>query len=316
MKSVIPVRNKDFIETAEGLVFAVLVDNTEADRHLCFLRYLRADSGYRKVTTGEAKQLIHEDFAQYRFYSRQRDVEVHGVRDKQIVRHYRPMQRLREILESARPDAIEDKLIRVATLLEENGLPLHRIGVTGSLLIGAQSTRSDIDLVVYGREEFDQLRHIVQHAILEKVLEPLNDAEWREAYRRRACSLSFDEYCWHEQRKFNKACLSGTKIDFSFVPEFAEEPEPAHRKIESTEIIAQVTDARRAFDTPARYQVAHPEILEILSFTPTFAGQAIAGETIVARGMLEESERGTRRLVIGSSREAPGEFLKVSKTPT
>jgi predicted nucleotidyltransferase len=36
--------------------------------------------------------------------------------------------------------------------------------------------------------------------------------------------------------------------------------------------------AAAAFDHPARYQVRHGDVSEVVSFTPTYAGQAASGE--------------------------------------
>ena len=74
-------------------------------------------------------------------------------------------------------------------------------------------------------------------------------------------------------------------------------------------ITAKVTDAEFAFDSPAIYNVDHPEISTVLSFTHTYAGQALAGETIEARGRVEESADG-KTLVIGTTREPKGEWIK------
>ncbi|MCI0733688.1 MAG: hypothetical protein L0Y38_07690 [Methylococcaceae bacterium] len=308
------IRSKDFIETAEGLVFAVLVGGTEGGRYLCFLRYIKTETGYRKVETAEATRLLAAEFPRYRFHSLKRDADLHGVPRDNIIRHHRPVRRLREIVSAECRDPIESKLASFARMLEANGLCLDHFGVTGSLLIGAQTARSDIDLVIYERSHFNRLREIVRQGVHHASLEALGKEQWRETYLRRGCSLSLEEYLWHERRKHNKASWSGTKIDFSLVSDDTDPEGHSYRKIENTEIIAEVTDARCAFDHPARYRVSHPEIREIASFTPTFAGQALAGETVIARGMLEESKRGLRRLVVGSSREAPGEYIKVLRS--
>ena len=41
--------SKDFIETAEGLRFAVVVNGIEQDKVLCFLRYMHTSEGWLKV---------------------------------------------------------------------------------------------------------------------------------------------------------------------------------------------------------------------------------------------------------------------------
>lgn len=305
------IRCKDFIETPEGLIFAVLVDEMEQGRHLCFLRYLRTATGYQKVATDEANQLLSLNYPQYHYHSRKRDADLHGVPKNAVKKHYQPARRFATIVSGKRCCPLENTLGYVANLLEYGGLKPSEIGVTGSLLIGAQTIHSDIDLVVYGRDNFSRLRSIVQQAITEKTLDPLSEVLWKESYQRRACSLTLNEYLWHEKRKHNKASFSDTKIDFSLVSEPGYEALQPFRKIKTAKITAPVTDARYAFDHPACYQIDHPEISEIASFTPTYTGQAVTGETVVASGMLEESDCGLRRLVVGSSREAPGEYIKV-----
>jgi len=39
---------KDFIETAEGLIFAVVEQGLEGGKALCFLRYVLTPSGWKK----------------------------------------------------------------------------------------------------------------------------------------------------------------------------------------------------------------------------------------------------------------------------
>ncbi|MGH8477169.1 MAG: nucleotidyltransferase domain-containing protein [Methylococcales bacterium] len=308
------IRAKDFIETKESLIFAVLVEATEDGRHLCFLRYLRSKSGLVKLSTAQANRLLQSDHPEYLFHSIERDADVHGVLQHKIVRHHRPMQRLREVLGSTSRDPIEKKLVSVVSLLEAKGLSLEKIGVTGSLLLGAQNSGSDIDLVIYDRDEFENLRVIVRESIAERTLQALTEAQWQESYERRACSLTFDEYLWHERRKDNKASFAHTKIDFSLVVADSGRENRCWRKLKRAQITARVSDASRAFDHPARYRVEHAEILEIASYTPTYAGQASTGETVIACGIIEESDCGMRRLVVGSSREAPGESIQVVRS--
>ena len=76
------------------------------------------------------------------------------------------------------------------------------------------------------------------------------------------------------------------------------------RKIEG-----HVLDAEFAFDNPAVFEIDHAEISEILCYTHTYAGQALPGERIEACGIVEETEEGNR-LVVGTSREAKGEWIR------
>lgn len=77
-------------------------------------------------------------------------------------------------------------------------------------------------------------------------------------------------------------------------------------------IEATVTDASLSFDSPAAYRVDHDEISRVVSFTHTYSGQALAGEVIEAKGVVEE-HGDERWLIVGTTREAKGEYI-VSKT--
>jgi uncharacterized protein len=73
-----------------------------------------------------------------------------------------------------------------------------------------------------------------------------------------------------------------------------------------------VKDASLAFDNPAVYEIEHDSITRVLSFTHTYSGQARAGETIEACGVVEE-HGDERWLIVGTTREARGEYI-ISKT--
>ncbi len=75
---------------------------------------------------------------------------------------------------------------------------------------------------------------------------------------------------------------------------------------------ARVTDASLAFDSPAVYLVEHDEVDRIVSFTHTYSGQALPGETVKACGVLERHGSETW-LVVGTTRIAKGEYI-VSRT--
>jgi len=45
---------KDFIETKQGLVFAVVEQGLEQGKVLCFLRYIKEEASWIKVNTQEA----------------------------------------------------------------------------------------------------------------------------------------------------------------------------------------------------------------------------------------------------------------------
>ncbi|MEJ2407638.1 MAG: hypothetical protein P8171_25940 [Candidatus Thiodiazotropha sp.] len=156
---------KDFVETAEGLIFAVVTADLEEQRILTSLRYRRTDQGLQKLATRQANELLTNQHPLYLYYSKARDVSLHGVPQDRVLRHHQPRQRLQTMRQTAPADEIEAKLIHLTNLFAEQGLDTQDIGVTGSLLIGAQKPNSDIDLVFYRREAFFKAREIIQRLL-------------------------------------------------------------------------------------------------------------------------------------------------------
>ena len=62
---------------------------------------------------------------------------------------------------------------------------------------------------------------------------------------------------------------------------------------------------------PAIFKIDHEQFEAIVSFTATYTGQAVKGETVEVSGIVEQTQLGVKRIVIGSSREAHGEYIKV-----
>lgn len=302
---------RDFIQTPEGLIFAVVDGQPEADRVLCWLRYATVDGVPRKLRTSAAQAYLAEHAPTYAYTSARLATPLHGVPIARISRHHRPRSRVRELLAAEPRDAIEAKAVRLLRLLGGLGLDLDAVGLTGSLLIEAQNPASDLDLVIYGREAFFQARALIRRAMADGTLDVLDAEDWREAYERRGCALGFEEYLWHERRKFNKGMIDGTKFDITLIgKDFPVESGPV-RKLGMMVVRARVLDARYAYDHPAIYQLDHPGITQARAFTQTYAGQAETGETVEISGVLEETTAGSRYLVVGTSREAPGEYIKV-----
>ncbi|MES9831806.1 MAG: nucleotidyltransferase domain-containing protein [Candidatus Thiodiazotropha sp. DIVDIV] len=301
---------KDFVETTEGLIFAVVTEDQEDQRILSSLRYQRTANGYKKLSTDEAETLLQNSHPQYRYYSSTRDVWLHGVHQDRIVYHHQPRLRLQEILQTEPNDQIEAKLQRLIEQLKQHGLEAGEIGVTGSMLIGAQKKSSDIDLVFYQRKAFFTAREIIKTLISTQQLQPLDETLWQDAYARRGCALSYDEYCWHENRKYNKAAIEHTKFDISLLTPDRWQDLIRYRKQGRFNIKANIVNDRHRFDYPARYTLNHPAVKEAVSYTATYAGQAIQGEQVEIQGQLEVSIAGHLRIVIGTNREASHEYIK------
>lgn len=302
---------KDFVETAEGLVFAVLAEGQELGRIRCSLRYQQQHGVWKKLPTQQANHYLQQSHADYLFYAPSMDAQVHGVRPEQVVRHLCPQQGLQRSLQQVASDVVLADLQALCALLEANDLPLSAFGVTGSLLVGAQGPASDIDLVCYQRDVFHQTRRCVQTLMKQNQLQDLGHADWLDAYQRRGCDFPFDDYVWHERRKYNKGLIQGRKFDLSLVSPGQNQITACLRKWGMTQLQAVITDDSYSFDYPARWSIDAADIQEVICYTATYTGQAQKGEQVMIAGQLEEDVSGRRRILVGSDREAVGESIRV-----
>lgn len=304
-------QNKDFVETADGLLFAVVSDQLEQDKLLCFLRYVKRNGQWCKLNTEQANAHLIAYFPDYLYYSMQLDVALHAVSEAKIIQHFQPKVVLRQLLDGSGQDSVIGDFQGLCQWLRSYQLDLDQFGVTGSLLVGLQNPASDMDLVCYDRNVFQQARQVIQSMIAHNQCQNLSQADWLEAYQRRGCDFALDEYIWHEQRKFNKAIFNGRKFDLSLLANSASTAERQYQKAGQVHIQARVVDDSFAFDYPAQYRLQHPEIETVVCFTATYAGQAMIGETVEVTGQLEVDDQGLQRIVVGSNREALGEFIRV-----
>jgi predicted nucleotidyltransferase len=301
-----PVRLRDFIEDADGWLYAVSTyDNDE--KVGCVLRYVPDERGERVNPSGTR-------YRKYDFEDAYAFIAHNKPYYSNLVQRI-PIQDVKKVL---KPDVeiprIAHKHSRVQKLLDLFRLPQGTIGCTGSLLCGLENETSDIDMVVYGRHWFTA-QALVRQGILNGMLEGLSPDMWRKVYEKRKPEISYDHFVLHELRKWNRGQIEGTYFDILYTRSYDElKSAPTGRRavIGRREIEAKVTDASLAFDSPAVYNVEHESVSRVLSFTHTYSGQALAGETIEACGICEQ--HGSEYwLVVGTTREARGEYI-ISKT--
>ena len=302
---------KDFIETAEGLCFAVVANGLEDGKVLCFLRYVKTEQTWQKTATEQANAFLKEHYPVYLHYSPNLDAHLHAVAVNSIVTHYRPRQRLQEIFAATKRDAIEQDLYELCQLLAQQGVDLAQVGVTGSILPCLQNPSSDIDLVCYERDVFHQCRAVTRELIALRRLHALNEQDWLASYERRSCALNYGDYVWHERRKGNKAIINNRKFDLSFVAQTPVLEKSHFQKQGAIIVCSRVVDDVLGFDYPAEFKLDHKHFSSVVSFSATYTGQVVKGEMVEISGLIEASDCGTKRLVVGSSREASGEYIKV-----
>lgn len=304
---------KDYIMTAEGLYFAVVLHADSRRPAHCSLRYgLSRDGTPEKLDTGRAFEFLSETHPHYIAYSEILDADTIMVPGDSIAAVYRPREALAGIERSCGNDKLKQTAAAAIDMFTRNGIRREAIGITGSLMLDFHHATSDIDIVFYDANAFRLGRDLIRNFMGRNGITPLDEASWVDAHKRRGCALDFDSYKEHELRKYNKFVLDGTRIDLSYVPpESNSTYRPPVKKIGHCTTRGKVMDDTEIFSYPARYTIDNKETGQILCYTATYTGQAFAGEYIEASGMLERDAEGRQYLVIGTSREAPGEYIRV-----
>ncbi len=309
------IRVKDYIKTREGLYFAVVSPVRESGRVLCGLRYVTTDEDQvKKLATGEANCYLQQNQPDYLFHSNRFDVDLHAVPESRIEQVIRAIDTPKRLAEQGHLDVKQTQCLEIIQIFNDCGLETEQLGITGSIMLGFQTQASDIDLVIYSKTVFVQARQIISKLITDHAGFGLTDSMWRAAWSRRDCYLSYADYVWHEQRKRNKMNYHGTKVDLSCVEVPARlDLQQASRKLGVETIETDITSDEFGFSCPAIYSTNHDTIAEIWIYTATYIGQAFKGERVVARGSVEIDVNGNHRLLIGTSREAGGEYLQVMR---
>ena len=307
------IRPKDFISIDDKLFFAVVYEYQENNHALTFLRYIKDNTGMHKLTTKKAEKIISEHYPEFQFNSSYTDIGLHGIPINMIKKIYYPEETVNQLLNTRTPENKERDAIGAIKYLQGIGCKADNIGITGSIMLGAHNECSDIDIVIYGREAFLKIRRQIKNSLAIGELNSLNQIMWQDAYERRNCALSFDDFYFHEIRKFNKFMFGNSKVDISAIPNEVEKycESGPYKKVGKDKILSIVTNDKYAYDFPARYSIKHDSIKEVISYTATYIGQAKKGEKIEAAGFIEEDKDGVRRLLVGTSREAEEEYIRI-----
>ncbi len=296
------LRLRDFIEDEDGWLYAVSTYDND-DRIGCVLRYVPDDHGERVSQSGRRYTKYDFDDA-YDLIARKKPAYaglLHRIPHGDVKRILKPD------LEIGRIITENPRVRQLVTLFNQ---PPGTVGCTGSLLCGLANESSDIDMVVYGKHWF-AAQALVRQGIRDGRIEGLSEEMWHKVYDKRKPDISYDTFVLHEHRKWNRGQIDGTYFDILFTRSYDEiqsMPSGRGEVLGMMTIEAKVTNASLAFDNPAIYVVEHAEVSRVLSFTHTYSGQALAGETIEARGVCEQ-HGDELWLIVGTTREAHGEYI-------
>ena len=333
----IKAREGDFIETVEGLIFDVKGLVHPPDRIVAYLRYVvdpdgerrRGEKTYVKVySLDEREKVLRKRYPQYLYYDPVFGMYLQGVPKKRVSRIYEPSKKVSELLKKSSLDRVEAEAIGFVQILQgASNVKLEKIGISGSILVGLHMENSDIDVIVYGRENcvsvHEALKRLMKKGNGSILKYDLKDLERLYKFRSKDTSMPFEEFIRMERRKVMQGKFKGRDFFMRFLLDWDEVDENYGDRIYIpsgyAKIKARIVDDSEAIFTPCRYPIEDVKVLEgtkvsslkeITSFRGRFCEQAKKGEIVTAQGKVEKvvEKDGTEffRLILGAK---PSDFM-------
>ena len=325
-----PIVESHYLETPEGLFFAVKGLVHPPDRFLGCLRYApdpngdrqKAERHYRRLYHfAEQEQFLQAEYPHYLAFDPACQLTLQGV-PRFSVRHvYDPRHYLQALLQSERDPVQEAALAFGTELKQASGISWNGLGISGSLLIGLHTPGSDLDVTVYGRQNSWAVHHALRRLLADET-GPIRrfdrkGVETLYAERVTDTRMPFDEFVRAEQDKVMQGQFQGRPYFIRFLQEPTEANESYgdfhYTPVGRASLTAAVTEASESIFTPCRYLLAGvhaadgtamQNVAEIVSFRGRFCEQAEAGDVIQAQGTLERVQakdgRLWQRLLLGN----------------
>lgn len=164
------MRDRDVFKTVNNQIYVVHGFIQPLTQIICYLKYVPDLNGkwvsphgrYKRVFSGGAEsvlsgmKILHPSYLQYDEHF---GVELLKVPTKDVLEHYRPEDRLREIIKQGSKDDLEERAKTIAEMLHDTlGIPFDKIGVAGSIAWhGHDPSFSDVNMNVYGLNAIKKL---------------------------------------------------------------------------------------------------------------------------------------------------------------
>ena len=320
------VKDRDFLETEEGMFFCVTGYEHPPDKITAYLKYTPVTEGkWKKGSTAFRRELpyyhvfsvsktidfLKENYPHYVHFCPVRQIEMSMIPKKCIKEYYEPENRLSQLVSSPEDD-LEEKVAAFAQdIINETGIPLSFLGITGSILIGLHNpVFSDIDLIVYGKENSIKVKNCLKNLHNVNTLKDERREEWIQ-HKMRIFKFEMKDAELLADRKWNYGFYQDTY--FSVHPTRVDsEITQTYNEIQYTgmgaaTVIAEILDSSESMFLPAHYKIDVVDILEgknvfideLVSFEGVYCDAFVKGEKIEARGRLE-NVNGKHQLVLGT----------------
>ena len=321
----------DYIETVEGLLFAVKGVHHPTDRVIAYLRYVPDPSGerergekrYKRVyDLDETTHFLREHYSHYISEVDFLDQFLQTVPVEKIARLYEPRAAMQSIFKA--PKTCIEQLMKsfISAIIAGSKVSLTSFGISGSLLIGLVAEGSDIDLIVYGERNGLKTYNTLKTLREKKKIKPYDTESVKKVVKSRWGDTGIDlsKFMDIEMKKILHGIYNNTEYFIRLVNTSNEKREIS-RPIQLVRGRAVISDDRLSIFTPCKYKVDKVTVIspqidyavsELMSYRGKFAEQAKRGDLVEFRGTLEEVEQANHkyfRVVLGGT----GDYLVLVK---
>jgi predicted nucleotidyltransferase len=317
----------DYIETVEGLLFAVKGVHHPTDRVIAYLRYVPDPSGerergekrYKRVyDIDETTHFLRENYSHYLSEVDFLDKFLQTVPVKKISRLYEPRAAMQSIFKAPKTRLEQVMKSFISAIIAGSNVSLTSFGISGSMLIGLVAEGSDIDLIVYGERNGLRTYNALKILREKKEIKPYDAESVKKVAKSRWGDTGIDlsNFMDIEMKKFLHGIYNDTEYFIRLVKTRNERREVS-RPIQLVRGRAVISDDRLSIFTPCRYRVDKVTVIdpkidyavsELISYRGKFTEQAKKGDFIEFRGTLEEVEQANQkyfRIVLGGT----GDYL-------
>ena len=320
------LRDRDAVITAEGIIFRVYGYTHPPEAYICDVEYAPSsiyvstdpralrDGGeeiYYKFYADGGLRFVRERFPKYVVFYEPLETDLVGVKREDIHRILKPEEKFEELIEGDAKDPLIKALKSVYEKVSSGtNLSVSDFGVFGSILHSFYNPEySDIDLIIYGRENLEELKWRLKELYKREVFRnEFSDPKSVSGKNWRFKGYSLKEYVEHQRRKLIYALYRDEesrreiKIEFEPVKRWEEirdyyDPKTRIRRVGWIRALARVTEDSDAPFMPSIYGVELLKVLEgrefddivrIVSYVEEFRMQANTHDLVYVEGNLEE----------------------------
>ncbi|MEM3578666.1 MAG: hypothetical protein QXL54_00375 [Candidatus Bathyarchaeia archaeon] len=266
----------------------------------------RAEKLYTAKNYKTFLKVFRKNFPEYVYFCPFRRKEVISAPLDRVVEVFVPRERLKALIEAKARDELQELTVKFVQLVSgEAKVPLEDFGVHGSIALNMHSVESDIDVVVYGSQNFRRVEAAIEKLVREGVLTYVFNNRL-DAARRFKGRFKNKVFMYNAVRKPEE--INVKYGDYQYTP------------IAPVKFRCKVKDDSEAMFRPAAYKIEDCTSLgnlplpeTVVSMIGCYRNVARMGQQIEVSGVLERVEnltsgKITYQVVVGSA-ESEEEYI-------